>query len=133
MIHVEREDAVALVHVGDVGDARVSDPARAVLADADLERAESLAEGDLLVVREPLLGEDQDGVLVDVEGPAVVAGEVVDVGGIGDDQQDLDDHLSRWFGKPTNLHAVWDSQLVDEEQLSFTELAAKLEREIAEA
>ena len=33
-----------------------------------------------------------------------------------------------WFGKPTNLHAVWDSQLVDDEQLSFTELAAKLER-----
>jgi hypothetical protein len=33
-----------------------------------------------------------------------------------------------WFGKPTNLHAVWDSQLVDEEQLSFTELAAKLAR-----
>ena len=36
-----------------------------------------------------------------------------------------------WFGKPTNLHAVWDSQLVDDEQLSFTELAAKLERHIA--
>ena len=35
-----------------------------------------------------------------------------------------------WFGKPTNLHAVWDSQLVDDEQLSFTELAAKLERHI---
>jgi len=35
-----------------------------------------------------------------------------------------------WFGKPTNLHAVWDSQLIDEEQLSFTELAAKLERHI---
>jgi hypothetical protein len=33
-----------------------------------------------------------------------------------------------WFGKPTNLHAVWDSQLVDEEQLSFSELAAKLVR-----
>ena len=33
-----------------------------------------------------------------------------------------------WFGKPTNLHAVWDSALVDEEQLSFTELAAKLRR-----
>jgi hypothetical protein len=33
-----------------------------------------------------------------------------------------------WFGRPTNLHAVWDSSLVDEEQLSFTELAAKLER-----
>ena len=35
-----------------------------------------------------------------------------------------------WFGKPTNLHAVWDAQLVDDEQLSFTELAAKLERHI---
>ena len=36
-----------------------------------------------------------------------------------------------WFGKPTNLHAVWDSQIVDEEQLSFTELAAKLDRHIS--
>jgi hypothetical protein len=33
-----------------------------------------------------------------------------------------------FFGKPTNLHAVWDSALVDDEQLSFTELAAKLAR-----
>ena len=38
-----------------------------------------------------------------------------------------------WFGKPTNLHAVWDSSIVDEEQLSFTELAAKLERHITPA
>jgi hypothetical protein len=36
-----------------------------------------------------------------------------------------------FFGKPTNLHALWDSQLVDEEQLSFTELAAKLRRHIS--
>lgn len=36
-----------------------------------------------------------------------------------------------WFGKPTNLHAAWDSALVDYEQLSFTELAAKLERHIS--
>src|SRR3954451_10860556 len=36
-----------------------------------------------------------------------------------------------FFGKPTNLHAVWDSQLVDDEQLSFTELGAKLERHIS--
>jgi hypothetical protein len=36
-----------------------------------------------------------------------------------------------WFGKPTNLHAVWDSSLVDEEQLSFTELAAKLGRHVS--
>jgi hypothetical protein len=38
-----------------------------------------------------------------------------------------------WFGKPSNLHSVWDSQLVDDEQLSFTELAAKLERHISNA
>jgi len=37
-----------------------------------------------------------------------------------------------FFGKPTNLHAVWDSALVDDEQLSFTELAAKLERHIGD-
>jgi hypothetical protein len=33
-----------------------------------------------------------------------------------------------FFGKATILQAVWDSALVDDEQLSFTELAAKLER-----
>jgi len=38
-----------------------------------------------------------------------------------------------WFGKPGNLHSAWDSQLVDEEQLSFTELAAKLERHTSDA
>jgi hypothetical protein len=37
-----------------------------------------------------------------------------------------------WFGKPTNLHAVWDSAIVDEEQLSFSELAGKLERHISD-
>lgn len=36
-----------------------------------------------------------------------------------------------FFGKPTNLHSVWDSQLIDEQQLSFTELATKLERHIS--
>jgi hypothetical protein len=33
-----------------------------------------------------------------------------------------------WFGRALNLHSVWDSALVDEEQLSFSELAAKLTR-----
>jgi hypothetical protein len=39
----------------------------------------------------------------------------------------------KWFGKPTNLHAVWDSALVDDEQLSFTELTAKLVRHTGSA
>ena len=34
----------------------------------------------------------------------------------------------KWFGRDTNLHAVWDSALVDEMDLSFTELAARLQR-----
>lgn len=33
-----------------------------------------------------------------------------------------------WFGRSTNLHAVWDSALVDDQQLSFTELAERLRR-----
>src|SRR4051794_30618368 len=37
-----------------------------------------------------------------------------------------------FFGKPTNLHAVWDSSLPDEEQLSYSELAAKLERHLSD-
>jgi hypothetical protein len=34
----------------------------------------------------------------------------------------------KWFGRDLNLHSVWDSALVDEQQLSFTEMAAKLNR-----
>ena len=33
-----------------------------------------------------------------------------------------------WFGRETNLHAVWDSALVDDEQLSFSEWAERLGR-----
>ena len=45
--------------------------------------------------------------------------------------QGANDVKVTFFGKSTNLHAVWDAALVDEEQLSFTELAAKLERHIS--
>jgi hypothetical protein len=34
----------------------------------------------------------------------------------------------KWFGRDLNLHSVWDSALVDEQQLSFTEYSAKLQR-----
>ncbi len=39
----------------------------------------------------------------------------------------------KWFGRDTNLHAVWDSALVDEEQLSFTEWAERLNRHTSNA
>jgi hypothetical protein len=33
-----------------------------------------------------------------------------------------------FFGKPTNLHALWDSDLIEHEGLSFSEWAARLDR-----
>jgi hypothetical protein len=34
----------------------------------------------------------------------------------------------KWFGRDTNLHAIWDSALVDETGYSFTELSERLVR-----
>jgi hypothetical protein len=34
----------------------------------------------------------------------------------------------RWFGKGSNLHRVWDSEMIDDFQMSFTELAASTDR-----
>lgn len=38
-----------------------------------------------------------------------------------------------WFGRPTNLHSVWDSLLVEDEQLSFSEMASWLNARISPA
>ena len=38
-----------------------------------------------------------------------------------------------WFGKPTNLHAVWDSAMIDDRQLSYSEMAGFLKRAITSA
>jgi hypothetical protein len=32
----------------------------------------------------------------------------------------------QWFGQPSNLHRVWDSDLIEEQQLSYTEYSAYL-------
>jgi hypothetical protein len=32
-----------------------------------------------------------------------------------------------WFGKPTNLHSVWDSELIDYQGLSYTEYARSID------
>jgi hypothetical protein len=37
-----------------------------------------------------------------------------------------------WFNKPTNLHAVWDEQLVDFQQLSYTEYTDAINHTTAE-
>jgi hypothetical protein len=37
----------------------------------------------------------------------------------------------KWFGRDTNLHAVWDSALVDETKYSFSEYSERLQRHTA--
>ncbi len=37
-----------------------------------------------------------------------------------------------WFNKPTNLHALWDSEMIDDQQLSYTEYAAWVNRSTKE-
>jgi hypothetical protein len=39
----------------------------------------------------------------------------------------------KWFGRDTNLHAVWDSALIEETGYSFSELAERLERHTSAA
>lgn len=38
----------------------------------------------------------------------------------------------KWFGEETNLHSVWDTHLVDNQQLSFTEWVRMLDKADAE-
>lgn len=33
----------------------------------------------------------------------------------------------QWFGQPSNLHRVWDSDIIESKALSFTELASFLD------
>ena len=49
--------------------------------------------------------------------------------GNGDDRGGNDVKV-RWFSDDTNLHAVWDSRLIDSRSLSYTEYASWLGREI---
>ena len=38
----------------------------------------------------------------------------------------------KWFRNETNLHSVWDSNMIDDTKLSYTELAGALEEPISE-
>ncbi|MEQ9414084.1 MAG: S1/P1 nuclease [Cyclobacteriaceae bacterium] len=45
--------------------------------------------------------------------------------GTGEDRGGNDTKV-KWFGNSSNLHRVWDSQMIDDTKLSFTELASSL-------
>jgi hypothetical protein len=42
------------------------------------------------------------------------------------DDKGGNDFKVNWFSTPTNLHSVWDSQLIDFQQLSYTEYASAI-------
>jgi hypothetical protein len=42
------------------------------------------------------------------------------------DDKGGNDFKVNWFNNPTNLHSVWDSQLIDFQQLSYTEYATAI-------
>ena len=42
------------------------------------------------------------------------------------DDKGGNDFLVNWFKNPSNLHSVWDSQLIDFQQLSYTEYTAAI-------
>jgi hypothetical protein len=47
------------------------------------------------------------------------------------DDKGGNDFKVNWFNNPTNLHSVWDSQLIDFQQLSYTEYAAAINHSTA--
>lgn len=47
--------------------------------------------------------------------------------GTGDDRGGNDTRV-KWFGSKSNLHRVWDSEMIDDTQLSYTELALSLSK-----
>ena len=49
----------------------------------------------------------------------IIKGDLMDRGG--------NDIKVKWFGKVTNLHRVWDSQIIDSHQMSYTELSNDLD------
>ena len=48
------------------------------------------------------------------------------------DDKGGNDFKVNWFNNPTNLHSVWDSQLIEFQQLSYTEYAAAINHTTAE-
>jgi len=52
--------------------------------------------------------------------------------GSGEDRGGNDEKV-RWFGDETNLHSVWDSRMIEAQNLSYTEYTAWLGRQIEPA
>lgn len=42
------------------------------------------------------------------------------------DDKGGNDFKLNWFGKPTNLHSIWDTELINFQELSYTEYAAAI-------
>jgi hypothetical protein len=77
-----------------------------------LKHRQSLSKTDQLLYLHMLVH-----IIEDVHQPMHVA-HADDKGG--------NDFKVSWFNTPTNLHSIWDSQMIDYQQLSYTEYAAAI-------
>ncbi len=103
------------------------------------QQAEKNKSGDILATIDRLLSElksrklslkqEQEGLkmLVHLVGDLHMPLHV----GRGDDRGGNDVRV-KWFRSDSNLHRVWDSDMIDDTKLSFTELALSLEKPDAE-
>lgn len=104
-----------------------------------LEATERSPHGDVLSAMERFEGE-----LRDPEAPREAKAEALRflVHLVGDVHQPLhvgrrrdaggNDVLVLWFGEPTNLHTLWDTELVEFQRLSYSELAEFIDHPSAE-
>jgi hypothetical protein len=89
--------------------------------------------GDIIQILEKIIGELKSGSLSETEQVEQIKILVHLVGdihqplhvGSRDDRGGNDVKVS-WFGRDSNLHRVWDSEMIDDTRLSYTELAESL-------
>ncbi len=91
--------------------------------------------GDIIQTLERVIGELKAGTLTDAEQAERIRILIHLVGDIhqplhvgGRDDKGGNDVKVRWFGSSSNLHRVWDSEMIDGTRLSYTELAQSLAR-----
>jgi len=100
------------------------------------ETSEISSEGDAIWAIEMLIDSIEQNPKLPIENQRDIIRMLVHL--IGDIHQPL--HVGRaddkggnairvkWFGNPSNLHRVWDSDMIDGHKMSYTELAASLYR-----
>ncbi len=99
------------------------------------EESEKSEKGDIVATIERCISELKKGGLPqeqEVMNIKILAHLIGDIHqpfhvGTGEDKGGNDVKV-KWFGKNSNLHRVWDSEMIDSKKYSYTELANKINR-----